>query len=75
MKYKITLDKRRAKKDGRYPVVLQIINRDKIRISTPYSAFPEMRYHTDRQKTLSLPQLNKRGENLSLKKPRETRMN
>ncbi len=39
MKYKITLDKRRTKKDGRFPVVLQIFNEDKMRFSTPYSAF------------------------------------
>lgn len=38
MKYKITLDKRRAKKDGTYPVVLQVWNQDKIRVSLSYSA-------------------------------------
>ncbi len=39
MKYKFTLDKRREKNDGSFPVVLQIFNEDKIRISTNLYAF------------------------------------
>lgn len=41
LKYRFTLDKRRVKKDGTYPIVLQVHNQDKVRVSTPYSAIPE----------------------------------
>ena len=37
----VKLDKRRTKKDGSFPVVVEIKNKDKIRISTPYSALEE----------------------------------
>lgn len=40
-KIKITLDLRRKKKDGTYPIVIEIRNKDKIRIATSYSALPE----------------------------------
>lgn len=40
-KIKIALDLRRKKKDGTYPIVIEIRNKDKIRISTSYSALPE----------------------------------
>ena len=32
------MDTRRAKKDGSYPVVIEVRNKDKVRIGTPYSA-------------------------------------
>ena len=38
MKARITLDTRRAKRDGSYPVVIEVRNKDKVRIGTPYSA-------------------------------------
>ncbi len=41
MKAKITLDTRRCKKDGSFPIVVEVRNKDKIRVSTPYSAIPE----------------------------------
>ena len=41
MKAKIALDTRRCKKDGKFPVVIEVRNQDKIRISTPYSSIPE----------------------------------
>ena len=41
MKAKIALDTRRCKKDGKFPVVIELRNQDKIRISTPYSSIPE----------------------------------
>lgn len=41
MKFKFTLEKRRIKKDGTYPVVLDVWNQNRIRLSTPYSALPE----------------------------------
>lgn len=41
MNARIKLDKRRAKKDGTYPVVIEVRNKDKIRIPTPYSALEE----------------------------------
>lgn len=41
MKFKFTLEKRRAKKDGTYPVVLDVWNQNRIRLATPYSALPE----------------------------------
>ena len=41
MKAKIVTDTRRCKKDGTFPVVIEVRNRDKIRISTPYSVRPE----------------------------------
>lgn len=40
-KIKIALDLRRKKKDGTYPIVIEIRNKDKIRIATSYSALPE----------------------------------
>lgn len=41
MNGKIKLDLRRAKKDGSYPIIIEIKNNDKIRISTPYSSLEE----------------------------------
>ncbi len=41
MKAKIVIDTRRSKKDGTYPVVIEVRNKDKIRIATPYSSLPE----------------------------------
>lgn len=40
-KAKLVLDKRRAKKDGSFPIVIEIRNYDKIRIATSYSSIPE----------------------------------
>ncbi|GAE83313.1 site-specific integrase [Bacteroides reticulotermitis] len=40
-KAKLVLDKRRAKKDGSFPIVIEIRNNDKIRIATSYSSIPE----------------------------------
>ena len=40
-KIKLALDLRRQKKDGTYPIVIEIRNKDKIRIATSYSALPE----------------------------------
>lgn len=41
MKAKIVIDTRRSKKDGTFPVVIEVRNKDKIRIATPYSTAPE----------------------------------
>lgn len=41
MKFKFTLEKRRPKKDGTYPVVLDVWNQNRIRLATPYSSIPE----------------------------------
>lgn len=41
MKVKIAMDMRRCKKDGKFPVVIEVRNQDKIRISTPYSSIPK----------------------------------
>lgn len=41
MNGRVKLDKRRAKRDGSFPVVIEVKNKDKIRISTPYSALEE----------------------------------
>ena len=41
MKAKIKLDTRRARKDGTYPVVIEVKNVTQIRFSTPYASLKE----------------------------------
>lgn len=41
VKVKIVLDKRREKADGSFPVVVEVRNQDKVRVSTPYLSLPE----------------------------------
>lgn len=40
LKAKIVLDKRRERKDGSFPVVIEVRNNDKIRVATIYSSLP-----------------------------------